>query len=70
MSSKRVSDALFGDDDLPTGQADVLALRENRPRSGGDWLRELTVLSLQLPPAAAGAPRHRPTFAGFPPFEL
>jgi hypothetical protein len=71
MTSRRASD-LFGDADLPTTADDVRAVREHRPRqpqSGIDWLQELTVLALQVPPAAAGL-RQRHTFAGLAPFEL
>ncbi|MDP9120845.1 MAG: hypothetical protein M3O15_05655 [Acidobacteriota bacterium] len=70
MTSKRTSDPLpFGDEDLPTRQADILALRENRPRIGGDWLQELSALSRQFSGAVGGLGR-RGTFAGLPRFEL
>jgi hypothetical protein len=69
MSSKRPSDQLFADEDLPTTGADVQALREHRPRAGADWLEQLAALALQFPTAANGL-RQRPTFAGCVPFEL
>lgn len=69
MISKKASEPLFGDGDLPTTTADVLALRRHRPGAGADWLEELAALAKQAPDAAA-ALRRRRTFAGLPPFEL
>lgn len=70
MISKKASEPLFGDADLPTTTADVLALRRHRPRAGADWLEDLAALSRQMPDDAAAALRRRRTFAGLPPFEL
>ena len=71
MTSRGVSD-LFGDDDLPTTQDDVRALREHRPRQlqpALDWLEKLSSLASQAPTGATNL-RQRRNFAGLPPFEL
>lgn len=70
MTSKKTSEPLFGDADLPTTSTDVLALRRHRPRPGADWLEDLAALARQMPDGAASALRRRRTFAGLPPFEL
>ena len=69
MTSRKTSELLFGDGDLPTTADDVLALRRHRPRAGADWLAELAMLADQMPGAAADLSRRR-TFAGLPPFDL
>jgi hypothetical protein len=69
MTSRKISEPLFGDGDLPTTADDVLALRRHRPRAGSDWLADLARLAEQMPGAAADLSRRR-TFAGLPPFEL
>jgi hypothetical protein len=70
MTSKKPSEPLFGDRDLPTTSADVLALRLHRPRAGADWLEDLVTLAKQMPDDVTAALRRRRTFAGLPPFEL
>ena len=69
MTSKRVSDLLLGDHDLPTTGEDLVALRQHRPHAGSDWLNDLTRLAAQVPPASSLLVQRR-TFAGLPPFEL
>jgi|HubBroStandDraft_3_1064219.scaffolds.fasta_scaffold07170_1 hypothetical protein len=69
MISKKASDLSLGDEDLPTSEDDVRALRANRARWGHDWLEELTDLARQMPEAAEDLRRRR-TFAGGEPFEL
>ena len=73
MTSKEPSEPpepVFGDRDLPTTSADVVALRRHRPQAGADWLEDLVTLARQMPDDAAAALRRRRTFAGLPPFEL
>jgi hypothetical protein len=69
MSSKRPSDLLNLERDLPTTPEDIRALRENRPKPAADWLEQLTKLSRQIPNVEE-VRRWRKTFAGCEPFEL
>jgi hypothetical protein len=69
MSSKKLSELLDFERDLPTTSEDVRALRENRPKAGDDWLEQLQSLADQFPPSEE-ARRRRRTFAGCEPFEL
>ena len=69
MSSKEPSDLLDLERDIPTTPEDIRALRENRPRSGPDWLEQLQKLVDQVPNAHE-LRRRRPTFQGCEPFEL
>ena len=69
MSSKNVPDFLDLERDIPTTPEDIRALRENRPKTGADWLQQLTEMSEQFPNAEEARLR-RPTFAGCEPFEL
>jgi hypothetical protein len=69
MSSKEPSDLLDLERDIPTTPEDILALRENRPRSDPDWLEQLQKLVDQVPDAHE-IRRNRKTFEGYEPFEL
>jgi hypothetical protein len=69
MISKRPSELLDLERDLPTTPEDVRALRENRPKAGDDWLEQLQSLADQFP-LSEEARRRRRTFAGCEPFEL
>lgn len=69
MASKKPSELLDLEMDLPTTPEDVRALRENRPKAGVNWLEQLQALSDQFPPSEEKL-RKRRTFAGFEPFEL
>ena len=69
MSSRKPSDLLDLERDIPTTPEDVLALRENRPPAGDDWLAELQRLADQFPETDETL-RKRPTFEGCAPFEL
>lgn len=68
MSSKK-SDLLNLERDIPTTLEDVQALWENRPKTGTDWLHQLTLMYGQIPNAEE-LRRRRRTFAGCEPFEL
>lgn len=69
MSSQNPSDLLDLERDVPTTAEDVRALRENRPRSGEDWLARLQSLADQFP-STEDSRRRRKTFEGCEPFEL
>lgn len=69
MSSKKRSDLLDLERDIPTTPEDIRALRENRPRFGPDWLEQLQELVDQVPNAHEIRSR-RKTFEGAEPFEL
>ena len=69
MSSKKPSEMLALEKDLPTTPEDVRALRENRPKASADWFAQLQSLADQFPPSEE-ALRKRKTFAGCEPFEL
>ena len=69
MDSKRPSDLLNLERDIPTTPEDIRALEENRPRGGADWLQQLEELSKQFPVSPEELAR-RPTFEGCEPFEL
>lgn len=69
MSSKKPSEMLDLENDLPTTPEDVRALRENRPKAGANWLEQLQALADQFPPTEEEL-RNRRTFEGCEPFEL
>lgn len=69
MDSKRPSDLLNLEQDIPTTPEDIRALEENRPGGGADWLQQLEELSKQFPISSEELAR-RPTFEGCEPFEL
>ena len=68
MSSKK-SDLLNLERDIPTTPEDVQALRKNRPRTGEDWLDQLTRMYQQVHNVEE-LRRKRRTFEGYEPFEL
>ena len=69
MSSKKTSEMLDLEKDLPTTPEDVRALRENRPTAGANWFAELQALADQFPPSEEDLGKRR-TFEGYEPFEL
>ena len=69
MTSKKLSDSLSLDLEIPLTREDIQALRESRPRAGADWPEQLQSLANQFP-VSEEVMRRRPTFEGYEPFEL
>lgn len=66
--SEDFPDRLDFEQDIPTTEADILALRKNRPTRVVFDLRDIN--SLAAPIVSDALLRERKTFAGQPPFEL